>query len=49
MIYNVGLDAYFFTNSGVGQPSNNIDLSEAKMYLGRIIYVFFCNTKSGEL
>ena len=40
-----GLDAYFFANLGVGQPSNNIDLSEIKIYLGRIIHVFFCNGK----
>ena len=45
-----GLDAYFFTNLGVGQPSNNMDLSETEIYLGRIIYAFFCNEKNwGEL
>ena len=41
-----GLDAYFFTNLGVGQPSNNMDLSETKIYLGSIIYVFFAMRKS---
>ena len=32
-----GLDAYFFPNLGVGQPSNNIDLSVIEIYLGMII------------
>ena len=32
-----GLDAYFFPNLGVGQPSTNIDLSEIEIYLGMII------------
>ena len=41
-----GLDAYFFINLGVGQPSNNMDLSETKIYLGSIIYVFFAMKKS---
>ena len=43
-----GLDVYFFANLGVGQPSNDIDLSEIKIYLGRIIYVFFSNQGWGQ-
>ena len=35
-----GLDTYFFPNLGVGQPSNNIDLSEIEIYLGMIIIIF---------
>ena len=46
MSANAGLDTYFFTNLGVGQPSNNMDLSETKIYLGSIIYVFFAMKKS---
>ena len=34
---NAGLDAYFFLNLIVGQPSNNIDLSEIEIYLGMMI------------
>ena len=37
-----GLDTYFFLNLAVGQPSNNMDLSAIKIYLGiLIIFSFF--------
>ena len=35
-----GLDTYFFLNLAVGQPSNNMDLSEIEIYLG-IMIIFF--------
>ena len=38
---STGLDAYFFPNLAVGQPSNNMDLSEIEIYLG-IMIIFFC-------
>ena len=42
--HTAGLDAYFFPNLAVGQPSNNMDLSEIEIYLGIMIIVsFFCN------
>ena len=51
-----GLDTNFFPNLGVGQPSNNTDLSEIEIYLGMIIiyiYIYiYCNEKiknRGEL
>ena len=34
-----GLDTYFFLNLAVGQPSNNMDLSEIEICLG-IIMIF---------
>ena len=34
-----GLDTYFFPNLAVGQPSNNMDLSEIEIYLG-IMMIF---------
>ena len=40
-----GLDTYFFPNLGVGQPSNNIDLSEIEIYLGMIITFFVAMKK----
>ena len=43
-----GSTLIFSTNLGVGQPSNNIDFSEIKIYLGRIIYVFLQRKKSGR-
>ena len=39
-----GLDANFFPDLGVGQPSNNIDLSEIEIYSGMII-IFFAMKK----
>ena len=36
-----GLDAYFFPRLAVGQPSNNMDLSEIEIYLGMMIIQFF--------
>ena len=36
-----GLDAYFFPMLAVGQPSNNMDLSEIEIYLGMMIIQFF--------
>ena len=35
-----GLDTYFFVNLAVGQPSNNMDLSEVEIYLGMVIIFF---------
>ena len=35
-----GLDTYFFLNLAVGQPSNNMDLSEIEIYLGMMIIFF---------
>ena len=43
-----GLDTYFFLNLAVGQPSNNMDLSEIEIYLGRMIIFFLFNKKSGR-
>ena len=42
--YKPGLDAYFFPSLGVGQPSNNMDLSETENLLGHN-YDIFCNEK----
>ena len=39
-LYYSGLDTYFFLNLAVGQPSNNVDLSEIEIYLG-IMIIFF--------
>ena len=36
-----GLDTYFLPNLAVGQPSNNMDLSEIEIFLGIIIVLFF--------
>ena len=36
-----GLDTNFFPNLVVGQPSNNINLSEIEIYLGMIIIILF--------
>ena len=36
-----GLDAYFSLNLAVGQPSNNMDLSEIEIYLGIMITFSF--------
>ena len=44
-IYYAGLDTYFFPNLGVGQPSNNTDLSEIEIYLGMIIIFFVAMKK----
>ena len=39
---DAGLDTYFFPNLAVGQPSNNMDLSEIEIYLGiMMIFSFF--------
>ena len=35
-----GLDTYFFLNLAVGQPSNNMDLSEIEICLGIIVNFF---------
>ena len=35
-----GLDTYLFLNLAVGQPSNNMDLSEIEIYLGMMIIFF---------
>ena len=44
-----GLDTYFFLNLSVGQPSNNMDLSEIEIYLGTIkIFFLFRKKKSGR-
>ena len=44
-----GLDTYFFLNLSVGQPSNNMDLSEVEIYLGTIkIFFLFRKKKSGR-
>ena len=44
-----GLDTYFFLNLAVGQPSNNMDLSEIEIYLGMmIIFFLFRKKKSGR-
>ena len=40
-----GLDTYFFPNLAVGQPPNNMDLSEIEIYLGMMIAFFFCEKK----
>ena len=49
---NPGLNTNFFPNLGVGQPSNNTDLSEIEIYLGMIIiYIYILqwkNKKSGR-
>ena len=37
---STGLDTYFFLNLAVGQPSNNMDLSEIEIYLGIMIKFF---------
>ena len=37
---STGLDTYFFLNLAVGQPSNNMDLSEIEIYLGMMIIFF---------
>ena len=45
-----GLDTYFFRNLSVGQPSNNMDLSEIEIYLGTMIISFlFRKINRGEL
>ena len=36
-----GLDTYFFPNLAVGQPSNNMDLSEIEIYLGIMMILSF--------
>ena len=43
-----GLDTYFFLNLSVGQPSNNMDLSEIEIYLGTMIIFFLFRKKSGR-
>ena len=44
-----GLDTYFFLNLSVGQPSNNMDLSEIEICLGTItIFFLFRKKKSGR-
>ena len=43
-----GLDTYFFLNSAVGQPSNNMDLSKIEIYLGIMIIFFLFREKIGE-
>ena len=43
--HNTGLDIYFFPNLAVGQPSNNMDLSEIEIRLGRIIIISFWHLK----
>ena len=35
-----GLDTYFFLNLAVGQPPNNMDLSEIEIYLGMVMIFF---------
>ena len=50
--YIPGPDAYFVPSLTVGQPSNNMDLSEIKLYLGIMIKLSFFafvmkNNKSG--
>ena len=42
-----GLDTYFFLNLSVGQPSNNMDLSEIEIYLGTMM-IFFLFTKKNR-
>ena len=44
--YNTGLDVYFFLNLSVGQPSNNMDLSEIEICLGTIIIFFLFRKKN---
>ena len=45
-----GLDTYLFLNLSVGQPSNNMDLSEIEIYLGTIMIFFrFRKINRGEL
>ena len=39
--YSPGLDTYFFLNLAVGQPSNNMDLSEIEICLGMIMIFSF--------
>ena len=36
-----GLDTYFFPNLAVGQPSDNMDLSEIDFYLGKMMIFYF--------
>ena len=43
-----GLDTYFFLNLSVGQPSNNMDLSEIEICLGTMIIFFLFRKKSGK-
>ena len=43
-----GLDTNFFLNLSVGQPSNNMDLSEIEIYLGTMMIFFFFRKKSGR-
>ena len=43
-----GLDTYFFPNLSVGQPSNNMDLSEIEIYLGTMMIFFLFRKKIGE-
>ena len=40
-----GLDAYFFPNLAVGQPSDNMDLSEIEIYLGMMMIFFILQWK----
>ena len=40
-----GLDTYFFPNLAVGQPSNNVDLSEIEICLGILIIISFWHLK----
>ena len=44
--YNTGLDTCFFLNLSVGQPSNNMDLSEIEICLGTIIIFFLFRKKN---
>ena len=44
-----GLDAYFFLNLAVGQPSNNMDLSEIEIYLGIMITSSFFSCDQAAL
>ena len=41
-----GLDTYFFLNLSVGQPSNNMDLSEMEIYLGTMMIFFLFRIKN---
>ena len=38
--HTAGLDAYFFPSLTVGQPSNNMDLSEIEIYMGMMMILF---------
>ena len=40
-----GLDTYFFLNLSIGQPSNNMDLSEIEIHLGTMIIFFLFRKK----